>query len=201
MVTDVTGALHAKFGPASKSYFDAKRSVARERYVGDLNENKIFEYAQSHKFEEVTAGLSLLCSLPVDVVERALINKSKETLLILAKALGFSWETTMSLLFLGAPDHRIVSNDLNDMKREFSDLNIETSRSVLKTYQLRKLAAEWLISKNVVCRNYIVNEAALFLYFSQYLLLAVVAALRAISPLASQSHALVRDTNRSRALA
>ena len=139
MVTDVTGALHAKFGPASKSYFDAKRSVTRERFVGDLNENKIFEYAQSHKFEEVAAGLSLLCSLPVDVVERALIDKSKETLLILAKALGFSWETTMSLLFLGAPDHRIVSNDLNNMKREFSDLNVETSRSVLKTYQSRKL--------------------------------------------------------------
>jgi uncharacterized protein (DUF2336 family) len=141
MVTDVTGALHARFGPASKSYFDAKRSVARERYVGDLNENKIFEYAQSHKFEEVTAGLSLLCSLPVDVVERALIDKSKETLLILTKALGFSWETTMSLLFLGAPDHRIVSHDLDEMKREFAGLNIETSRSVLNTYQSRKLAA------------------------------------------------------------
>jgi uncharacterized protein (DUF2336 family) len=141
MVTDVTGALHARFGPASKSYFEAKRSVARERYVGELNENKIFEYAQSHHFEEVTAGLSLLCSLPVDVVERALIDKSKETLLILSKALGFSWETTMSLLFLGAPDHRIVSHDLDDMKQEFSDLNIETSQSVLKTYQSRKLAA------------------------------------------------------------
>jgi uncharacterized protein (DUF2336 family) len=141
MVTDVTGALHSKFGPASKSYFDAKRNVARERYVGDLNESKIFEYAQSHKFEEVTAGLSLLCSLPVDVVERALLDKSKETLLILTKALGFSWETTMSLLFLGAPDRRIVSHDLDDMKREFAGLNIETSRSVLKTYQSRKLAA------------------------------------------------------------
>jgi hypothetical protein len=115
--------------------------VARERYFGGLNESKIFEYAQSHKFEEVTAGLSLLCSLPVDVIERALINKSKETLLILAKALGFSWETTMSLLFLGSQDHRIVSHDLDDMKREFADLNIETSRSVLKTYQSRKLAA------------------------------------------------------------
>jgi hypothetical protein len=46
----------------------------------------------------------------------------------------------MSLLFLGAPDHRIVSHDLDRMKREFADLNIETSRSVLKTYQSRKLA-------------------------------------------------------------
>jgi len=141
LVTDVTGTLHSKFGPASKSHFDAKRAVAREKYYGNLNENKIFEYAQSHKFEEVRAGLSLLCSLPVDVVERALIDKSREAMLILAKALGFSWETTMSLLFLGAPDHRIVSQDLDRMRREFAGLDIETSRSVLKTYQSRKRAA------------------------------------------------------------
>jgi uncharacterized protein (DUF2336 family) len=140
LVTDVTGALHSKFGPASQSYFDAKRAVARQRQFGDLDENKIFEYAQSYKFEEVTAGLSLLCSLPVDVIERALIDKRREALLILAKALGFSWETAMSLLFLGAPDHRIVSQDLDSMKREFAYLNVETSRSVLKTYQSRKLA-------------------------------------------------------------
>jgi uncharacterized protein (DUF2336 family) len=141
LVPDVAGRLHSKFGPASKSYFDAKRAVAKQKYLGKLNESVIFGYAQSHRFEEVTAGLSLLCSLPVDVVERALTDKSKETLLILAKALGFSWETAMSLLFLGAPDHRISSLSLDDMKREFAGLNIETSKSVLNTYRSRRLAA------------------------------------------------------------
>ena len=141
LMTDVTGALHAKFGPASNTYFAAKRVVTKQNYYGDLNEKRIFEYAQSHKFEEATLGLSLLCSLPVDVVERALIDKSRELVLILTKALGFTWETTMSLLFLGAPDHRITSQDLDRMRREFAELNIETSRSVLETYQSRRHAA------------------------------------------------------------
>ena len=140
LVTNVTGALHSKFGPASKSYFDAKREVARQQQQGNLNEKNIFEYAQSHRFEEATVGLSLLCVLPADVVERALIDKNKEIVLILTKALGFSWETTMSLLFLGAPDHRIKANDLEELKREFAGLNIETSRNVLRTYQSRKQA-------------------------------------------------------------
>jgi uncharacterized protein (DUF2336 family) len=140
LVIDVTGALHSKFGPASKSYFAAKRAVATENQYGSLNESKILEYAQSHKLEEATVGLSLLCSLPVDVVERALTNTSTELVLILTRALGFSWETTMSLLFLGAPDHRIASQDLDEMKREFASLNIETSQSVLKLYQSRKQA-------------------------------------------------------------
>jgi uncharacterized protein (DUF2336 family) len=141
LVTEVTGALHSKFGPASKSYFAAKKIVGKQKQDGDLNENVIFEYAQCRKFEEVTVGLSLLCSLPVDVVERALVDKGRDMVLILAKAQGFSWQTTMSLLFLGAPDHRIASQDLDNLRQEFADLNIETSQSVLKQYQLRKQAA------------------------------------------------------------
>jgi uncharacterized protein (DUF2336 family) len=140
-VTDVTGALHSKFGPASKSYFIAKRAVATQHRYGNLNENSIFEYARSHKYEEVTIGLSLLCSLPGDVIERALADKNREMILVLAKALDFSWATTMSLLFLAAKDHRITANDLNDMENEFRRLNIETSQSVLKFYQSRKKAA------------------------------------------------------------
>jgi uncharacterized protein (DUF2336 family) len=141
MVTDVTGTLHSKFGPASKSYFDAKRFVTRQHQDGDLNEKKIFEYAQSHRFEEATVGLALLCSLPVDVAERALTDKNRDVLLILAKALGFAWETTMSLLFLGAPDHRITTQGLDDLRKEFAGLNVETSRSILKLYLSRKQAA------------------------------------------------------------
>src|SRR5450631_1353915 len=115
-VTDITGALQSKFGPASKSYFTAKKVVAVQHQYGNLNENRILEYARSHKIEEATVGLSLLCALPVDVVERALVDNNGELTLILAKALDFARETTMSLLFLGAKDHRIAARDLDHMK-------------------------------------------------------------------------------------
>jgi uncharacterized protein (DUF2336 family) len=140
LVTDVTGTLHSKFGPASKSYFNARRIVAGQHAMGNLNEKLIFEYAQSHKFEETTVGLALLSSLPVDVVERALNKKNKELALIVTKALGLSWQTAMALLFLGAPDHRIQAQELEKMKLEFDGLNRETCRSVLQTYQSRKQA-------------------------------------------------------------
>ena len=140
-VTDVTGALHSKFGPASKNYFTAKRVVARKHQYGNLAENSILEYARSRKVEETTVGLSLLCSLPVDVVERALIENNREMTLILAKALDFSWETTMSLLFLHAKDHRIAARDLDGMREEFIRLNTQTCRSVLEFYRSRKNAA------------------------------------------------------------
>jgi uncharacterized protein (DUF2336 family) len=140
-VANVTGALHAKFGPGSKTYFSAKRNVGAEHRSGNLGEDKIFEYAQSRRLDEVTVALSLLCALPVDVVERALVGDNKELILILAKALDFSWTTTMSLLFLGAPDYRIRADNLEGMKEEFAGLNVATSRQVLKIYQTRKDSA------------------------------------------------------------
>ena len=82
-----------------------------------------------------------MCSLPVDIVKRALIDTNKEMTLILVKALDSEWEIAMSLLFLGAKDHRIPARDLDDMREDFALLNTVTSRSVLKFYQLRKKAA------------------------------------------------------------
>jgi hypothetical protein len=139
-VTDVTGELQSKFGPVSRSYFVAKRLVTTQHRQGNLNEKSISGYATSHRLDEVTIGLSLLCALPGDVIERALVDKNREMALILAKALDFSWSTTMALLFLGAKDHRITAKDLRDMEAEFGRLNVETSRSVLKHYQSRKNA-------------------------------------------------------------
>src|SRR5579859_494724 len=137
-VVGVAGELQSKFGPVSRSYFVAKRVVTAQHRLGNLNEASIAGYARAHKLEEVTIGLSLLCALPVDVIERVLVNSDQQMFLVLAKALNFSWETTMALLFVAAKDHRITARDLNDLEREFSRLNAATSMSVLKFYQSRR---------------------------------------------------------------
>ena len=137
-VTDVAGALQSKFGPVSRSHFVAKRVVATQHRQGNLTEDSISGYARSHKLDEVMIGMSLLCGLPGDVIERALLDKNREMLLILAKALDFSWATSMALLFLGAKDHRITAKELKELENEFGRLNVETSRSVLEFYQSRR---------------------------------------------------------------
>jgi uncharacterized protein (DUF2336 family) len=137
-VVDVTGELQSKFGPVSRGYFVAKRLVTAQHRLGNLNEDSIFGYALAHKFEEVTIGLSLLSSVPADVIERVMLDRNREMLLVLAKAMDFSWQTTMALLFLGAKGHRITASDLNSFEREFGRLNVETSRSVLEFYKSRK---------------------------------------------------------------
>ncbi|MGA9301596.1 MAG: DUF2336 domain-containing protein, partial [Bradyrhizobium sp.] len=93
-VSELGGELQSKFGPASRGHFVAKRVVTTQHRLGNLNESSISSYARSHRLEEVTIGMSLLCSLPGDLIERALLDKNREMLLILCKGLGFSWDTT-----------------------------------------------------------------------------------------------------------
>ena len=140
-VANVAGFLHAMFGPASKSYFAAKRTVGAQHHLALLGEAEIFEYAQARKLDEAIVALSLLCTLPVDVVERAMLAPDREVLLILSKALDLSWATTMALLFLGAPDYRIAAKDLDAMKAEFARLDVETSKKVLEAYHSRRESA------------------------------------------------------------
>ena len=140
LVADATASLHSKFGPASPRYFEAKRSVTAEHRYGKFGEATLLEYARSHQIEETIVALALLCSLSVDVVERALLGKSRDFLLIIAKAVDLSWDTTMALLFLGAADFRISSHDLDEMKKQFERLHVSSSRDVLTHYRGRRLA-------------------------------------------------------------
>jgi len=141
-VANVAGELQSKFGPGSRNYFVAKRTVSIQHRLGNLQESSIAGYATAHKVDEVTIGLALMSGLSVDVVERALFDRNREMLLMLAKALNFTWSTTMALAFLGARDHRITAGELQELERDYTKLNGPTSRSVLEFYQSRKNPAK-----------------------------------------------------------
>jgi uncharacterized protein (DUF2336 family) len=134
-VAEVAGSLQSKFGPATKDYFAAKKAVTALHRRGELNESRIFGYARDRRLDEATVGLSLLCSLPANVVERALTDR--EMSLILCKACRFEWETTMALLFLGAKDHQISARVLEEMKQGYARLDAKTPEQVLSFYQTR----------------------------------------------------------------
>lgn len=137
-VADVTASLHSKFGPASSRYYAAKKAVSFRHRLGELQESSILEYALARKLEETIVSLGLLCSLPSDVVERALVGKSREFLLVLARAHRFSWETTKALLFLGAPHFTVASQELDELREQFERLHTSASQEILAHYRDRK---------------------------------------------------------------
>jgi uncharacterized protein (DUF2336 family) len=127
-VAEVAGSLQTRFGYAS-----AEKAVTARHKLGRLDEIAIGDYARAHRVEETTIGLSLLCALPVGTIEQAMTDP--EMVLIVAKARDFAWETAMSLLFLGAREHRIRARELESFRNEFSRLDMRTSLDVLSFYR------------------------------------------------------------------
>ena len=134
-VKDAAGQLYSNFGPGQTSYLALKQGIADAHKAGRLNEKSVLAYALAHRFEEVVIALSLLCKLPLEVVEQMLVSNNRDMILVTSKAIEFSWETAMALLFLGAENHRISSSELEDLKAEFKRADIRMSRGILEVYQ------------------------------------------------------------------
>ena len=89
--------LQSKFGPASHAYFTAKRKLTVQHRMGNLTEKEIRASAEGHELEETIVGLSILCALPPDVVERALTSPSREL------ALFLTLPATIAFIIAGEP--------------------------------------------------------------------------------------------------
>ncbi|HZR72655.1 DUF2336 domain-containing protein [Bradyrhizobium sp.] len=134
-VSQAAGQVYSKFGPGQTSFLAVKRAMTEAHKCGRLNERSVLTHALAHRFEEAVIALSLLSSLPADVVEQMVAANNRYMILVLSKAIGFSWETAMALLFLGAVNHRISAIELEDLKVEFKRADIRMSRGILEVYQ------------------------------------------------------------------
>jgi uncharacterized protein (DUF2336 family) len=136
-VSDVTGSMQAKFGPATRNYFAAKKEIGQMHRAGELGEQELADFARQRKFEETTVALALLCDLPVDVAERALCDDRGEMVLILAKAMKLAWTTARLLLLLRSADG-MSAHDLETAQENYKQLNVNTARHVTTFYRSRR---------------------------------------------------------------
>ena len=67
---------------------------------GDLTGERVLAFARDGKFDEMTIALSLMGDLPVGHIERAFVHNQVDHLLVIAKAIGLSWETTRAILVM-----------------------------------------------------------------------------------------------------
>jgi uncharacterized protein (DUF2336 family) len=136
-VTEVATKLRSELRNASADHATARAQVQRLHQLGRLGEADVYEFARERKFEQTTVALSLLCGVPVDAVERALLDENADMVLILMRAAQCSWTTAKAILLMQAADRGIAAQDLDRALRSFQRLGTETARRVLEFYQLR----------------------------------------------------------------
>ncbi len=122
-------------------------SVARERVValhrdGKLDEAQLAAFAGTGRFDESTIALSLMADLPIGMIERAIVDQRTEQILVLAKAIGLSWDTTKAVLLLQAGARGSSEPELDQCCETFARLRHDTAQKALRFYRLRERAAK-----------------------------------------------------------
>jgi uncharacterized protein (DUF2336 family) len=137
VLTEVVGGIRTETRRISSQYATAASEVGRLKQDGNLGEAEVYKFARENRFEEAAVSLSLLCSVELDAVERALQDRGHEIALILAKLAGFSSTTAKAILLLKTADRGISAQDLDNALRTYEKLQLATARRVLGFYRTR----------------------------------------------------------------
>jgi uncharacterized protein (DUF2336 family) len=124
----------------SDEYSAADFRVQKLYESGNLSEDCLTAFACAGQFMEVAISLSVLCNLPIGLVERALAQDRSDQILVLARAIGLSWDTTKSILLLQAGGNGTSTQELEQHLATFTRLKIETAKKALQFYRLRERA-------------------------------------------------------------
>jgi len=122
------------------SYRTAKSEIEELHAQGRLDEAAIFTFADARDFDRTAVALSLACDVPIGVVERALVQKRVEQLIVLAKAAGFSWDTAKALLRVKTGRVGFGQAEFDQCCASFTRLQEKTAKTALQFYRLRDRA-------------------------------------------------------------
>jgi uncharacterized protein (DUF2336 family) len=142
MVAQATNQVQTRAREASPTYIAARAYVLSLHQAGALAEEQLNSFAAADKFDEVTIALSLMCNLPIEAVERAVAQGEVDQVLVLAKAVGLSWETVASILMMPANRGNCSKEDLDRHRLTFARLQTKTAKAALQFYGLRVRATK-----------------------------------------------------------
>jgi uncharacterized protein (DUF2336 family) len=141
-VAEVAGAMQREVRDASRRHKVAARDARHLFRSHRLSEVNVHAAACAQQFAKTAAALSMLGPFPIDLVERVLIDKGAESVLILAKAANCSWTTTKAILVMQSAGRGLSQQDLDKACTAFERLSRETAQRVVKFYERRsKLSA------------------------------------------------------------
>jgi uncharacterized protein (DUF2336 family) len=150
-IAEVAGTMQREVRDASRRHKVAARDARHLFRSHRLSEVNVHAAACAQQFAKTAAALSMLGPFPIDLVERVLIDKGAESVLILAKAANCSWTTTKAILIMQAAGRGLSQQDLDKACTAFERLGRETAQRVVKFYERRsKLAAEKSSSTSAV---------------------------------------------------
>ena len=122
---------------SSRDHAKARARIKRLRRTGQFSEADLHAFANAQDFERVVLAFSALGDFPIELVERALLDKSPDLILILGKAAQCCRATVRSMLLKKSAGRCMSPMDLDEILSHFERLKVKTARSALEFYRLR----------------------------------------------------------------
>ena len=101
-----------------------------------LTAGKPQEFAVAGRFEEMVAALSIMSNVPTAAIEQNMRDAQAEALLVFAKAIGLSWETTRSIMMLAARRYRRSTTSVDQAMPAFHRLRQSTAQQILDFHRM-----------------------------------------------------------------
>jgi uncharacterized protein (DUF2336 family) len=140
MVARASDEIQTKARVGSNDFAQALSYVSQLHGAGRLGEAQLLAFTSEGSFDKVVAALSLMCDLPIGLVERAFVQNQTEQILVLARAINISWVTTVTLLLLHAGVSGSSRQRLDQCFAHFSRLQPKTAQTALQFYRMREKA-------------------------------------------------------------
>ena len=140
MVAQAKNQIQTQIRDGSENYATARPYIESLNRSGGLTDERLKAFARQGQFDEVAIALSLMADLSVGHIERAFVHQQADHLLVIAKAIGLSWETTKAILVMRAPNENKTDPEIGRHYASFMKLQQSTAISALQFYRLRARA-------------------------------------------------------------
>jgi uncharacterized protein (DUF2336 family) len=127
---------------APRDFARAQEIVLEKHRHGDLHEREVLEFAKMHRYDELVAALSLLCSAPLDMIDALMSSPRNDALLVPCRVATLSWPTVGTILHNRFAHHSLTHHDRERLSADYSRLSQATAQRVLGFWQARAAASQ-----------------------------------------------------------
>ncbi len=140
-VANATDAIQKMARVDSREHLQAQAEIQALNEAGKLNEARLLDFADAGSFDRICVALSVMSNLPIGLIERALVDRQHEQLLVIAKAIGLSWTTLRSVYEMQSGPSKLADDRVEHLFKNFSKLQAKTAQTALQFYRLRERAS------------------------------------------------------------
>ena len=120
-----------------RDYTEALNRMNAVQADGRLDESIVLDTAKANQFEDTAAALALLCSVPIELIDRLMQGSRIDALLIPCKAAGLGWPATKAVVRLTPAQGATSEPAFETAKKDFANLSVVSAKRIMRFWQVR----------------------------------------------------------------